>query len=64
VSFKNPPIVTATAQTGFTKITFTITATNITNKGCKLNVIWGPIKPTTTMTIAVLAVGQRASLLG
>jgi hypothetical protein len=61
VSFKNAPIVTSTAKTNATTLTFTITATNVTSKGCNLNVIWGPTKPTNPITISVLAIGERAA---
>jgi len=61
VSFKDVPIVTSTAKTNATTITFTITATNVTNKGCNLNIIWGPTKPTNPITISVLAIGERAA---
>lgn len=60
VSFKDAPLVTATAKTDLKTVTFTIGVKNITNKGCNLNIIWGPTKPTSTTTISVLAVGQRA----
>ena len=64
VSFKNPPIVTATCATVLSGTTITLTAYDILTGGCKINVIF-ETKPSTTalpkLAINVIAIGQRAA---
>jgi hypothetical protein len=60
VSFRDAPIVTSTAKTAANNLNFTITVDSVSSKACNLNIIWGTVKPSTTITISVLAAGQRA----
>lgn len=64
VSFKNPPIVTATCTTQISGTTITLTAYDIKTGGCQINAIFES-KPSTTalpkLAINIIAVGQRAS---
>lgn len=60
VSFKDAPIVTSTAKTAAKNLNFTIAVESVSSKACNLNIIWGTNKPSTSITISVLAIGQRA----
>ena len=64
VSFKNPPIVTATPTTQLSGTTVTLTVYDILTGGCKINAVF-ETKPSTTnlpkLAINIIAIGQRAS---
>lgn len=64
VSFKNPPIVTATPATQLSGTTVTLTIYDISTAGCRINAVFAST-PTTAalpkLAINVIAIGQRAA---
>jgi hypothetical protein len=60
VSFRDAPIVTSTAKTAAKTLNFTISVESVSSKACNLNIIWAASPPEGTITISVLAAGQRA----
>ncbi len=63
VSFKEEPIVTVTANTGNKNSSWVVAVDSVTSQGCVVRIIWGTNKPTGNTTFALLAVGQRATVV-